>query len=850
MVDWIQQHSWGLHHVEWHTSRQWDTLTAAQQQWALQQGWQRAPRQEGGAGNGFDFLLMHRAMLQVLREQFPEQAALLAGWQTVPTDPDDATDPVPAGNPRDLDPNMLQAITRLQNQADSFDSDDACGLYIQTQRRPVPGDPFATSTDPTTGLHNYLHNRFSDSNSPINMGDPLVNLSNSQFWRLHGWIDARWSAFRRAKGLSDDDPAFVQQLNDEKQHLMGPMPPMHLTARAIAAAHAAVPMALRRPFQDTLAKRFLRAVTTIPRIYTIDDLAEYLQIAISLEHYTLPPYLCALWSIKPAASNGQVRGILLGVAKQEMLHMALVCNLMKAIGRQPEINTADAVPVYPNHLPGVNLADPIDLAPLSRARVELFLKIEMPEHGPLPDVGLVAAGGPPLAATIGDFYDIIDDGLARLSITYQTAGQLETSIGSDELFRIDSQATARRAIQLIKEQGEGTSTSQGAVDFGGGLAHYYKFRQLLLEKLYVRQPDGTWKIDASSSLPFPADADIWPMDPVPAGGYPGIAEAQSFDQAYSTMLGQLQNAWIGQGSADALDDAVGNMFQLQGLAVALMQKKRPDGPGNYGPDFRRIAGVGPSALAAAGPTMFTAASSSRFQRVYLTLLSAGAIDHTVYYAVFPASDYGEPRWPAPETFESRLAEVTDTTPISSFQIPQAILTLLLAQEANADIADCWTAVRKTMEGAEVDAELAEAVRELSGLAEQAAFAPVVAFESSPLAAASLASIAIKAAHAGPIAIGSVVGFLAAGPTPFLLVTVPAGIVLCGASTAFAKWIIEHRDDVLGSIVGIGKRRDGHHSPPPAKPIDTRAQQAAAPQPDQPTKPAGRRPVRRPPALGE
>src|SRR5205807_1425436 len=114
-------------------------------------------------------------------------------------------DPVPAGNARDFDANMLQGIDRLQNQIGSFADDDACGLYIETQRRPVPADPFAASDDPTTGIHNYLHGRFSDPTSPVNMGDPLLNLANSQFWRLHGWIDARWSAFRQAKGLSDKD---------------------------------------------------------------------------------------------------------------------------------------------------------------------------------------------------------------------------------------------------------------------------------------------------------------------------------------------------------------------------------------------------------------------------------------------------------------------------------------------------------------------------------------------------------------------------------------------------------------------------------------------------------------------
>jgi hypothetical protein len=343
-------------------------------------------------------------------------------------------------------------------------------------------------------------------------------------------------------------------------------------------------------------------MTTVPRIYSPDDLVEYLQIAISLEHYTIPPYLCALWSIKTSSTFAPARKIILEVVEQEMLHMALVCNLLKAMGRRPLINARDAVPVYPDHLPGVNLADPIDLQRLSRARVELFLKIELPQHGPLPDVILATAGTPPKAATIGDFYDVIDDGLARLNITYQVAGQLERSIGGDQLFKIDSRETARRAVKLIKEQGEGTSASQGAVDFGGGLAHYYKFRQLLLGKLYVQQPDGTWKIDPRSSLSFPADSDMWLMDPVPPGGYPELEDARNFDKAYSIMLDHLQRAWD-QGDADAIEEAVSTMYQLKGLAVTLMSKKRPDGPGNYGPGFQLVPTFSSRRLTAASSTL-------------------------------------------------------------------------------------------------------------------------------------------------------------------------------------------------------------------------------------------------------
>jgi hypothetical protein len=28
------------------------------------------------------------------------------------------------------------------------------------------------------------------------------------FWRLHGWLDARWTEMRQAQGLSDQDPVY------------------------------------------------------------------------------------------------------------------------------------------------------------------------------------------------------------------------------------------------------------------------------------------------------------------------------------------------------------------------------------------------------------------------------------------------------------------------------------------------------------------------------------------------------------------------------------------------------------------------------------------------------------------
>ena len=62
----------------------------------------------------------------------------------------------------------------------------------------------------------------------------------------------------------------------------------------------------------------------------LDWLKKSLQAAITLEFATIPPYLSALWSIKdelhPVAKS------IREVAQEEMLHMALACNMLASLG--------------------------------------------------------------------------------------------------------------------------------------------------------------------------------------------------------------------------------------------------------------------------------------------------------------------------------------------------------------------------------------------------------------------------------------------------------------------------------------------------------------------------------------
>jgi len=142
-----------------------------------------------------------------------------------------------------------------------------------------------------------------------------------------------------------------------------------------------------------------------------------------------------------------------------------------------------------------------------------------------------------------------------------------------------------KAIQEIKEQGEGTSQSPEAQDFGGELAHYYRFSEILHGQKFI-QVSGKWDYKGEP-IPFP---EAYPFTPIPEGGYPNPPNAasqalQDFDREFAGLLTNLDRAWA-TGSQGDLGKAVGAMLKLQSLANKLMQITRADQTGVYGPDFR------------------------------------------------------------------------------------------------------------------------------------------------------------------------------------------------------------------------------------------------------------------------
>lgn len=97
------------------------------------------------------------------------------------------------------------------NDFASFQSEDDFANYLQTSTRPgslpVGEEMLMTDGNPAkraftqdrrlgAGVHNWLHVTFMEGRaSPIDVGNAALNLGNIMFWRIHGWIEAKWKDF-------------------------------------------------------------------------------------------------------------------------------------------------------------------------------------------------------------------------------------------------------------------------------------------------------------------------------------------------------------------------------------------------------------------------------------------------------------------------------------------------------------------------------------------------------------------------------------------------------------------------------------------------------------------------------
>jgi hypothetical protein len=258
-----------------------------------------------------------------------------------------------------------------------------------------------------------------------------------------------------------------------------------------------------------------------------DELIYLLTEAAELEHLLCCQYLFAAFSLKRDISeglsweqlnhvNGWTQTILL-VARQEMEHLGLANNLLTAIGGAPHFQR----PNFPQ--PAKYYPRPMILERFSENTIKRFICFERPIHITPEDAfclegehivdadaddenGNDVAPYPVAYKTVGDLYEKILWGFENLPLSDQElfVGPPDAQVGGDTLdlnfarvgaqggvydvtlFPVTDRASARHAIELIIEQGEGTPV-------GDEHSHYQRFRQILADFRSLRDADAPFE---------------------------------------------------------------------------------------------------------------------------------------------------------------------------------------------------------------------------------------------------------------------------------------------------------------------------------------------------------------------
>jgi hypothetical protein len=330
--------------------------------------------------------------------------------------------------------------------------------------------------------------------------------------------------------------------------------------------------------------------------------------AAQVEHLIMCQYLYASFSLKTEPDDGLTaeqaaavvrwRDLLTGIAIEEMLHLALVFNVMTSIGAAPILSRPN-FPRSSEDLPG---AVQFRLLPFGTDSLTHFLYLERPEGMERADAaGFVPAAPPrdPIGSdevitraqdfgTVGHLYRGIEQGLAALS---ERIGERALFVGplrtqaTPELFRwpqliaVHDLKSATSAINEIIEQGEGARGDWRP-------AHYGRFLGIWEEYQDFKTADPGFEpahpvIPAFTRQPYDI-ADPQPLltDPLTH------AVAQVFNLGYEMLLQVLNRFFTHTDETDEqLQTLVAAAFRLMAGVLRPLGRaltRLPAGPGHPG----------------------------------------------------------------------------------------------------------------------------------------------------------------------------------------------------------------------------------------------------------------------------
>lgn len=328
----------------------------------------------------------------------------------------------------------------------------------------------------------------------------------------------------------------------------------------------------------------------------LEILKNDIQSAIELEHSTIPPYLCALYSIKDGA-NDYAANTIKSIVLEEMLHMIMAANILNAIGGSPAINTPDFIPEYPTKLPKITEDFYVSLEKFSKSSISTFLKIEKSaEHKPHPGKEY---------HSIGEFYASIKRRLKSLNKAIEGGifiGNPELQITSEQyygsggkLVSVYCLADAILAIDEIVGQGEGIDGEIEDPDhelFGEGIeyAHYFRFNEIYHEQKY-RPRDSPQEPPTGKPITVDWDAvynmkENPKMEELPQGSEIW-QKSYNFNKTYMALLNNIHDAC--NGNPQLLMQGIALMYDLKYKALELMKIPIAEGSSiTVGPSFEYV----------------------------------------------------------------------------------------------------------------------------------------------------------------------------------------------------------------------------------------------------------------------
>jgi hypothetical protein len=319
-------------------------------------------------------------------------------------------------------------------------------------------------------------------------------------------------------------------------------------------------------------------MTNSTKISSREDLIAALHEAAELEHGLLLQYLFAAFTLKQRPNEQltpdqfsrlrQWKGIILGIAVEEMGHLGTVCNLLAAIGVSPHFD----VPGFPQATGYYPFS--FELIRFSDDALERFVTAELPRGGSTADCLAAPSLGVKVFAHdivpdvpdytyVGELYDAIRQGFQLLPEETLFVGSPTQQVDNEWSLNVDmrvvqDRTSALAAIDDIVVDGEGTAGRRAE-------SHYGRFCRM-------------WK--TYRAAPFEASRPVVrnPRTRASRGGAPGretlirepvaLAVAELFNGVYGLMLQMLTQFFSNAGESPAQRRAIRSASaQLMSIAI-------------------------------------------------------------------------------------------------------------------------------------------------------------------------------------------------------------------------------------------------------------------------------------------